>query len=139
MDPKLLEVTRADGRYPYEAYEFVCEAVTHTQDALGRSPREEDDPDADYHVSGEELARGACELAVQEFGLMAGVVFRQWNVRTTDDIGNVMFGLIKGDCVAQAESDSPDDFRDLFDLDRALTEGFALTLAAPREARKGPR
>ena len=84
MDPKILELTREDPRYAYEAYEFVCEAVTYTQERLGRgSPGAEEEPDADHHVSGGELLRGACELAVREFGMMAPVVFRQWGVRTT--------------------------------------------------------
>lgn len=139
MDPKLLDLTRADPRYPYEAYEFVCEAVTFTQERLGRLPRDEDDPDTDYHITGEELARGACELAVLEFGLMAGVVFRQWGVHKTDDLGQLVFHLIRGECLSKSDRDDPDDFDDLFDLDKALADGFALTLATPRESRKGPR
>ena len=38
MDPKILELTRDDPRFAYEAYEFVCDAVTFTQDRLGRVP-----------------------------------------------------------------------------------------------------
>ena len=143
MDPKLLDLTRSDPRYPYEAYEFVCDAVTYTQDSLGRGPRESDDPDSDYHVTGEELARGACELAVQEFGMMAPVVFRQWGLRASDDVGNVVFNLIKAECLSQSERDDPEDFHDLFDLEQALADGFSLTLAPPagprRGASKGPR
>src|SRR5687768_1563158 len=86
VDPKILDIIRDDPRYAYEAYEFVCEAVTFTQERLGRVPEEDDDPDADYHVCGGELLRGACELAVHEFGMMAPVVFRQWGVRRTDDL-----------------------------------------------------
>ena len=141
MDPKLLDLTRRDPRYPYEAYEFVCDALTHTQETLGRSPRESDAADADFHVSGEELARGACELAAREFGLMASVVFKQWGLRTTDDIGNVVFNLIHGECLAKSERDEPEDFADLFDVPELLTELFALTLAPPprRGTTKGPR
>ena len=141
MDPKLLELARSDGRYAYEAYEFVCDAVTFTQESLGRAPREADDPDADFHVCGEELARGACRLAAQEFGLMAGVVFRQWGLRRTDDIGRVVFNLIRAECLAKSERDEPEDFHDLFDLADELGGHFALTLApAPRRGTsKGPR
>ncbi len=127
MDPKIVELTRDDPRYAYEAYEFVCDAVSFTQEQLGRVPEEEDDPDTDYHVSGEELARGACELAVLEFGMMAPVVFRQWGIRKTDDLGNIVFNLIRAERLSQSDRDDPDDFRDLFDLDKALAEGFELT------------
>ncbi len=128
MDPKLLELTRDDPRYSYEAYEFVCEAVTYTQERLDRLPQEDDPPDADYHVSGAELVRGACDLACEEFGLMAGVVFRQWGILTSDDVGEIVFRLITGGLLSQSEDDDPADFRGLFDLDKALADGFELTL-----------
>lgn len=127
MDAKILEILRDDPRYDYFAYEFLCDAVTFTQERLDRTPEEDDDPDTDYHVSGAELARGACDLAVQEFGMMAPVVFRQWGVTSTDDIGAIVFNLIRAERLSQSERDDPEDFRDLFDLEKALTKGFALT------------
>ncbi|MGL6095271.1 MAG: Minf_1886 family protein [Fimbriiglobus sp.] len=127
MDPMILDLIRSDTRYSYEAYEFVCEAVTFTQERLGRLPEEDDDPDTDYHVSGAELARGTCELAVQEYGMMASVVFRQWGVHATDDIGRLVFALIKAGRLSQSDRDEPDDFHDLFDVDKLLTDGAALT------------
>ena len=133
LDPKLLELTRDDPRYSYEAYEFVCEAVTYTQDRLGRLPCEDDPPDADYHVSGAELVRGTCELACEEFGLMAGVVFRQWGITCSDDVGELVFRLINSGMLSQSEEDDPADFRGLFDLSQALADGFVLTLDAEPE------
>lgn len=126
-----LDLARDDPRYPAEAYEFVCDAVTYTQELLGREPREEDDPDADYHVSGEELTRGACELAVEEFGMMAPVVFKQWNVRRTDDIGEIVFNLIRIHKLSRSDRDDPADFHDLFDVEQALTAGFEMTTGLP--------
>ncbi len=129
MDAKTLEVIRDDPRYPYEAYDFVCDAVTFTQEVLDRLPQEEDDPETDYHVSGPELLHGTCEFAVQEFGMMAPVVFRQWNIRATDDIGNIVFNLIRAERLSKSDRDDPDDFHDVFDIEKALTEGFAITVS----------
>ena len=138
MDPKIWDIVREDPRYAYEAYEFVCDAVTFTQERLGRLPGEDGEPDDDHHVSGAELARGACELAVREFGMMAPVVFRQWGLKKTDDVGEIVFNLIRAEKLSKSDRDDPDDFRDLFDLSAALTEGFELTTAdyspAPRKA-----
>ena len=75
MDAKILEAVKDDSRYAYEAYEFVCDAVTYTQDRLGRSPRPSDSEDANHHVAAVELLRGTCDLAVREFGMMAPLVF----------------------------------------------------------------
>src|SRR4051812_33037926 len=127
MDPKILELIRDDPRFAYEAYLFVSDAVKFTQDRLGRSP-EDDDPDADRHVSGAELLRGACELAVREIGMMAPGAFRQWGVRTTDDFGELVFRLIKVGELSQSDDDDPADFHDVFDLEKALAEGFELTI-----------
>lgn len=137
LDHKILELTRDDPRYTYEAYEFVCEAIGYTQEMLGRSPQEEDDPDTDYHVTGAELIRGACELAVAEFGMMAPVVFRLWGIRKTDDVGNIVFHLIRAEKLSKSDRDELDDFRDLFDLEQALTQGFELTTREPHSGRGG--
>ncbi|MBX9582938.1 MAG: hypothetical protein K2X87_21735 [Gemmataceae bacterium] len=136
MDPTILKLVRDDPRYAYEAYEFVCEAVTHTQDRLGRSAAGAAE-DEDRHVSGGELLRGACELAVREFGLMAPVVFRRWGVRTSDDFGELVFRLIAARRLSKSDDDDPADFRDALDLNKALAEGFELTLGEP--ARRGKR
>ena len=136
MDPKILELCREDSRFAYEAYEFVCEAVTFTQDRLGRDAEREDD-DADHHVSGAELLRGTCELAIREFGMMAPVVFKQWGVRTTDHVGELVFKLIKVKRLSKSDRDDPEDFNDLFDLHQALADGFLLTLGDT--AKRGDR
>src|SRR5690242_12035371 len=139
VDPEIMDLCREDQRYSYEAYEFVCDAVTFTQDRLGRSGSESDDDDADRHVCGGELVRGVCALAVQQFGLMAPMVFKRWGVRTTDDIGTLVFNLIKAEKLSKSERDAPDDFRDLFDLHHELAAGFELTLDDAVAARRGDR
>ncbi len=134
MDSRIVELIRDDPRYAYEAYEFVCDAVSFTQERLGRAAGRPEDA---THVSGAELLRGACELAVREFGMMAPVVFRQWGLRTTDDFGALVFKLIRADLLSKSDQDDPDDFHDVFDLQKALTEGFELTLGDSR--RRGDR
>jgi uncharacterized repeat protein (TIGR04138 family) len=130
VENDLHDIVLTDPRYPIEAYEFICDSVCFTQELLGRDPQEEDDPNTDYHICGEELARGACELALQEFGLMAGVVFRTWNIHRTDDIGEIVFNLIKAKKLSQGEEDSVEDFHELFDLNKILTDDFALTVGS---------
>jgi uncharacterized repeat protein (TIGR04138 family) len=136
LDPKILDLIREDSRFAYEAYEFVCDAVTYTQDRLGRKADDEFGRE-DRHVSGGELLRGACELAVREFGMMAPLVFKMWGVRTTDDFGEMVFRLIGTERLSQSDRDDPADFHDVFDLNAALTDGFELTVGESR--RKGDR
>ena len=130
MEPTILDLTREDPRFAYEAYVFVGEAVSYTQSQLGRRPSDDpaEEDDVDHHVSGAELLRGACDLAVREFGMMAPVVFRHWGIRTTDDFGELVFKLIKAGQLSKSDQDDPDDFHDVFDLEKTLTDGFALRL-----------
>jgi uncharacterized repeat protein (TIGR04138 family) len=124
----LMEVARRDQRFAYEAYEFVFAALEHTQKMLGRAklePTKEGEPVA-QHVAGAELVRGACDLAQQEFGGMARLVFRMWGINSTDDFGAIVFNLIDFNLLTKTDSDSRDDFRDLFDLDDALKNGFEI-------------
>ena len=126
MDVRILELCREDPRFAYEAYEFVCDAVTYTQTQLGRTSSDEDEPAEDHHVSGAELLRGTCELAIREFGMMAAIVFKQWGIRRTDDVGEIVFKLIRVKRLSKSDRDDPDDFHELFDLHQALSDGFAL-------------
>jgi uncharacterized repeat protein (TIGR04138 family) len=126
-----MDLARREPRYSYEAYQFVCDAVEFTQERLGRLPFDET-PDGDHHVNGDELLRGACAFAAQEYGLMAPVVFKQWGIRTTDDFGEIVFRLIEINRLSKSERDDPEDFRDLFDLEKALAEECEqLMTAAP--------
>jgi len=134
-----MDLCRDDPRFSYEAYEFVCDAVTYTQDRLGRAGNDTEDGDDDRHVSGPELLRGVCELAVQQFGLMAPVVFKRWGVRMTDDIGAMVFNLIKVERLSKSDRDAPDDFHDLFDLHQTLADGFSLNIDEAVPVRRGER
>lgn len=123
-----MEVARRDQRYAYEAYEFVFSALEHTQKLLGRAvaePTRTDEPVA-RHVSGSELVRGACDLAIQEYGRLARVVFRLWGIEATDDFGSLVFNLIDANLLTKTDSDAREDFHQLFDLDEALRDSFEI-------------
>jgi uncharacterized repeat protein (TIGR04138 family) len=125
----LAEVVSRDGRYAYEAYEFLFHALHHTQKLLGREPptgRRE--VEAHHHVSGPELLAGMCDLALREFGLMARTVFRLWGIDRTDDVGELVFNLIDVGLMSRTDEDSREDFHAIFDLDETLLNGFVIEL-----------
>lgn len=136
MDHRILELCRQAPHFAYEAYEFVCEGVTFTMTRLGRS-RADGKKNFEQHVSGAELLRGICDLAVTEFGMMAPVVFKQWGIQKTDDVGTIVFNLIKAELLSKSDRDTPEDFHELFDLREALTNGFELTLESTQIGKRG--
>jgi uncharacterized repeat protein (TIGR04138 family) len=134
FNAKLAEVVKRDPRYAYEAYEFVFQALHHTQKLLGREPPEEatDAPapsaEARHHVSGPELLHGIRSLALQEFGLMARTVFHMWGVERTDDFGAIVFNLIEAELMSRTSDDSKADFHEVFNLDDALVRDYRIVL-----------
>ncbi len=136
FNPKLEEVVKKHPRYAYEAYEFVFQALNHTQKMLGREPSEEiADPAAaapHHHVSGQELLEGVRLLALREFGLLARTVFRLWGIDRTDDFGEIVFNLVEAELMSKTSEDNRDDFRGVYDLDEALVHGFRIQLDEAR-------
>ena len=128
FNSKLLSVVRRDPRYAYEAYEFVFKALEHTQKLLGRNPVDEraDPTEPRNHVSGRQLLEGIREFALQEFGLMARVVFRMWGIQRTDDFGEIVFNLIEAELMSRTSEDSRADFHEVYNLDDALVGGFKI-------------
>ena len=128
--PKLDELVRNDPRYASEAYEFVFQALEHTQKQLGRPGIDEraDPNEPRHHVSCRQLLHGIRDFALQEFGLMARVVFRQWGIHRTNDFGEIVFNLIDAELMSRTSEDSREDFHEVFDLDEALVDGFRIVV-----------
>jgi len=126
--PQLLEIARRDGRYAYEAYEFVITAYSFTQKMLGRSvPRRGQKPDpALHHVNGRQLLEGIRQLALRDYGLMAGTVFKRWGIHATDDFGEIVFGLVDGGLMSKTDEDSREDFHNVFDLNDSLMRDYEI-------------
>jgi uncharacterized repeat protein (TIGR04138 family) len=125
----LAEVVRRDSRYVYEAYEFVFEALRHTQVLLDRVPKEGgEEIGPRHHVKGPELLEGIRDYALQQFGLMARTVFRLWGIERTDDFGEIVFNLVEANLMSKTDEDRREDFHNVFDLDEALVRGYRIQL-----------
>ena len=125
----LAEVVRRDPRYVYEAYEFVFEALRHTQVRLNRVPQEAgEEVGPRHHVKGRELLEGICDYALKQFGLMARTVFRLWGIERTDDFGEIVFNLVEANLMSKTDDDRREDFHNVFDLDEALVRGYRIQL-----------
>ncbi len=114
---KIEELAAREGRFAPSAYFFVSASLGETAKRLGRS-REKDV--RRRHVSGRELAEGAAEFAREQFGSLAYFVLRDWGVKTTRDIGDIVFGLIDIGLFSKTEEDSIHDFDNVFDLRERL-------------------
>lgn len=121
-EKKLRQLIRDNPQYSREAYEFVSEA-------LGCAGQMFDKPG---HVTGQELCEGVRRLAVDQFGYMARTVLESWGIRRTEDVGRIVYLMIEAELLRKSESDSIDDFRDVFDFREAFDDAFRIELRSPR-------
>lgn len=118
-EPKttLEELVAQVDRYPIEAFVFVNEAVAHT---VRKIHGERTSPEQNMHVSGRQLCDGFRELAIVRWGMLAGTVLRRWNMRSTADIGRIVFAMVEHNFMSKTDQDSPEDFREVYDFRAAF-------------------
>lgn len=119
----LKTVLARDRRYAPEAYAVVRDGLEYTVRKLDR-PR---------HVSGQELLEGLREFALGQFGPMAKSVLNRWGIRSTEDVGEIVFNLVDAGLLGKTETDSRADFAGGYDFDEAFSRPFRP--AAPGDQR----
>lgn len=126
----LLEIAAAT-RYPIDAFQFVRRGLDFTVHRIHANP--EQLPDAQRHVSGQQLSSGLRDFAVRQYGGMAQVVLRRWNITRTDDFGRIVFAMVEGGLMQATEGDSIHDFDAVFDFQ----EGFSYPIPLDRVPAEG--
>lgn len=106
--------------YAREAYGFVVHALGETVQRLPEARRAHP---LERHLSGRELLGGTALLARDEFGELAPTVFREWGVKSAEDVGRIVFQLVEDGQLSARPEDSLEDFRSGFDLMAALGTG----------------
>ena len=103
-------LVQRDPRYPLPAYGFMLSALHETISHLDH-PR---------HISGQELAAGFKQFAREQFGPMALNVLEAWNLRSTEDLGMVVFNLIEIGLLNKTTEDRLEDFQDIYSFQEAF-------------------
>ena len=110
----LAKLREQNPRYSDAAYLFVLSALQHVIEKL-------DEP---RHITGQELAEGVRDLAIRRFGPMARTVLEHWGIHATADIGSIVYALIDCHVLIKQESDSREDFQDVFKFDEAFDRNY---------------
>jgi uncharacterized repeat protein (TIGR04138 family) len=96
-----------------------------TQERLSR-PQASGPDDESAHITGQELTAGFRDYASRSFGMLAATVLRSWGIRTTEDIGRIVFELIDRGEMKKTERDQLSDFSHLYDFDEAFVEDYVI-------------
>lgn len=108
------QIRLRERRFHEHAYLFVLAALERCQ---ARLP-------VRRHLSGRELAHACRELALERFGVMAGLVLDHWGVRSTADLGAIVFALVDLGLLIKQPGDSPLDFLDVFEFAQAFNSQY---------------
>ncbi len=118
-------VIARDPRYSLEAYAFVLESLNLARERKLREARRAARGGATRgrrksvsgHVTGRQLCLAARRLALRDYGLLAAAVLNAWGLRSTSDIGAVVYNLIASGDLDKTPADRPEDFDAVFDFD----------------------
>lgn len=121
-----------DARYDREAYGFLREALEFTQKRRRKSRAA-----ATTHVSAQELLDGFREFSLQQFGPMGLTVLEHWGIRSTGDVGRMVFNLIEAGVFGRSDDDRLEDFENRFSFEEAFVAPFRPV--ARRHAPRGGR
>ena len=101
-------------RFHGKAYLFLLSAL-HSVLAELEEPR---------HISGEELAHGVRQLALDQYGPMARTVLGHWGIHGTEDLGEIVFAMVECGVLVKQEEDRKEDFQGLFDFEEAFEREY---------------
>ena len=140
LSTELAGVVASDARYTIEAYEFLFASLEHARrlrqrrassagGRKGKAGRRARLAAATQHVSGQELCLAARDLALSLYGRMALTVLEHWGLRSTADLGNVVYNLIASGDLEKTPDDSRADFDDVYDFETSMRREFVIDLA----------
>lgn len=103
-----------EKRFHERAYLFVLQALEYCQAQLVER----------RHITGPELAEACRDLALARYGVMARLVLDHWGLRSSSDIGDVVFTLVDLGLLISQPTDTRDDFADVFDFETVFERDY---------------
>jgi uncharacterized repeat protein (TIGR04138 family) len=111
------EALAASVGYPVDAVMFVRDALRWVE-ATGRPH-----PDGRLHATALDVCRGVRDYAARYFNDQAEALdlLAEWKLRSSEDVGRIIYGMVEAGLLKTSRQDSPCDFDSLFVLDDLFT------------------
>ncbi|MEO0083884.1 MAG: Minf_1886 family protein [candidate division WOR-3 bacterium] len=120
---KIKEILKKDHRYQIEAYTFLMASLAVAQKLTQKQ----------NHVTAYELLQGFKILAQEEFGILAKTVLASWGIKTTDDVGEIVFNLIDAGLLTKTEQDKKEDFHNIFNFDEVFIKEYQFSVLPSKD------
>lgn len=114
------QIRMRERRFHEHAYLFVLTGLEYCQSRLTER----------RHIAGRELAAACRDLAIARYGVLARLVLQHWGIRSTGDIGDVVFTLVELNLLISQPTDSRDDFLAVYEFDDAFEDNYPWKVAA---------
>lgn len=127
FDRAIDQLLQRDARYPRAAYELMPEVLDYTFRERQRHERTENlhtSARHPQHVSGQQLAEGFRDYLLNLYGPFAADVVEKLRIRSTMDIGNLVYNLISVGCFGKTKEDQIEDFLDVYDFKEAFVRPY---------------
>lgn len=115
-------IRKEDSRFDRSAYTFVRDGLEHAVKELKK--RDAARAKVSRHVSGRELSDGLRVYALEQFGPLAKTVLNSWGLHETIHFGDIVYNLIEYNVFSKTDSDSKEDFAEVFSFDEAFVTPF---------------
>lgn len=112
-------IVERDPRFEPDAFLFLKEVLDYTV----KKHKESEDGHT-RHVSGPELLTGFRDFAQEQFGPMAHTLLREWGIRECSHVGEMVFALIEEQVFGKQDSDSIEDFSNIYEFEEAFVRPF---------------
>ena len=133
----LYELVNQDPRYPVEAYHFVREALAYAADSMELGSSSFNDPEMDEnelahrarrerHLTGQQLCEAIRQYAINQYGYMAKIVLKKWNIDKTSCFGDIVYNMISIGVMKKSSEDDPSHFNDVYDFDEVFEQEFQI-------------
>lgn len=116
-------ILEKESRFQPGAYFLVREVLDFTVDRLSRETNGEK-----RHVSGKELLHGFRDYVLQEYGPMGATLLEDWGITQCRHVGEIVFLFIDNGVFGKQDSDTLDDFEEIYTFEEAFTAPFLATV-----------
>ena len=76
------------------------------------------------HISGAQLAMGVAAVAMDRWGRLAKMVLNYWGVKTTRDLGEIVYLMIRHEWMTAQETDRIEDFDGVFEFETLFERDY---------------
>ncbi len=118
FDEAVREIVKREKRFTPGGFYFLKDALDFT---VKRIVQEHGKP---RHVSGPELLAGVRDHALEQYGPMAATLLGEWGIQACSDVGDMVFLLIESGIFGKQESDTKEDFSDIYDFNETFVVPF---------------